>query len=69
MRELGIAVTNASIARHYEGILDGLLIDEGDSDGPEIDRIRLAATNTLMTTLDDRIRVARAALDLVGRWS
>jgi LPPG:FO 2-phospho-L-lactate transferase len=67
MAELGIPADNRSIAAHYEGIIDGLVIDGGD-DAP--DGIAVARTDTLMTTLDDRTRVARVALDLahdIGR--
>jgi len=62
MAELGLPLTNASIARHYAGLIDGLLIDSGDdAAGVEVPVGRAA---TLMRTLDDRRRVARAALDL-----
>jgi LPPG:FO 2-phospho-L-lactate transferase len=59
MAELGLPVTNASIAAHYGEVLDGLLIHEGD----DVPGIATAQTDTLMQTLDDRARVARAALD------
>jgi LPPG:FO 2-phospho-L-lactate transferase len=64
MGELGIAVTPASIAAHYDGLIDALLIDERDETrGVEI---RHAKTDTLMTTLADRARVAEAALKLAS---
>jgi LPPG:FO 2-phospho-L-lactate transferase len=65
MTELGIAVTNAAIADHYAGIADGLLVDARD--GVEGLTIAHAATDTLMLNLDDRARVARAALDLARK--
>lgn len=61
MHELGFAPTNAAIAAHYSAIIDGLLIHDGD-DAPE--GLAVAATDTMMNTLEDRVRVARAALDL-----
>jgi LPPG:FO 2-phospho-L-lactate transferase len=65
MMELGIKANTASIARHYQGRLDGVVADLGD--GPlELD-IAHALTDTLMQTLEDRVRVARAALDLADR--
>ena len=64
MAELGLPLTNASIADHYAGLIDGLLIDSGD--GAEGVSIPVARTATLMRSLDDRRRVARAALDLAG---
>lgn len=60
MTELGLPVTNASIAAHYGDIVDGLLINHGD-DPPGIAQ---AEADTLMQTLDDRARVASAALAL-----
>lgn len=65
MGELGLEVTNRAIAAHYEGIIDGLLVDVRDG-GEGLD-IPHAVTDTLMKTLDDRARVARAALDLAER--
>jgi len=64
MAELGLPLTNASIAGHYAGLVDGLLIDSGDDAGGV--SIPVARTATLMRSLDDRRRVARAALDLAG---
>lgn len=65
MGELGLPVDNDSIARHYAGLIDGLLIDSGDECiAPEI---AIAHTPTLMTTLDDKARVARAALAFAAR--
>jgi LPPG:FO 2-phospho-L-lactate transferase len=65
MTELGLAITNQSIADHYEGVIDGLLIDErDDAAGLSIPH---EVTDTLMKTLEDRERVARAALALAER--
>jgi len=65
MAELGVAATPATIAAHYAGLLDGLLVDERDAtDGLAI---VYDQADTLMTTLDDRARVARAALVLADR--
>ncbi len=62
MQELSMAVDNDSIARHYAGLIDAILIDSGDRcEAPDIVVGRCA---TLMTTLDEKIRVAEAALDL-----
>lgn len=65
MGEMGLAVTNESIAAHYADVIDGLLVDERD------DASGLTTphdvTDTLMKTLADRERVARAALALADR--
>lgn len=64
MAELGLPLTNASIAVHYAGLIDGLLIDSGDD--AEGVAVPVARTATLMRSLEDRVRVARSALDLAG---
>jgi LPPG:FO 2-phospho-L-lactate transferase len=61
MRELGVEVSNASIAAHYAGVIHGMLVGEGD-DVPA--GLVVGRTHTLMSNLDDRVRVARAALAL-----
>ncbi|MEC3909542.1 2-phospho-L-lactate transferase [Sphingobium sp. CR2-8] len=62
MTELGIEISNSSIARHYNDVIDAILIDERD---PADDlEVPFCATDILMTTLDDRIRVASEALKL-----
>lgn len=61
MGELGVPVDNHAIAAHYAGLLDGLLIDSGDAApaGAKVGR-----TDTLMQSIEDRARVATAALAL-----
>lgn len=63
MGELGLDVTNATIAAHYGDWLDGLVVHDAD-DGPP--RLAIARTDTLMHTAEDRERVARAALVLAA---
>jgi LPPG:FO 2-phospho-L-lactate transferase len=61
MDELRVPTTNAAIMAHYGDLIDGLLVHEGDDAPPGG---ASASTNTLMTTLEDRARVARASLGL-----
>jgi len=62
MRQLGLPSTPRSIATLYDGLIDGLLVDERDaSDDLPVPH---AVADTLMHTLDDRVRVASAALAL-----
>lgn len=65
MAELGLDATNTNIDRHYAGLLDGLVIDGRDS--PAGLQVPYIATDTLMTTLADRARVAQVALDFAAR--
>lgn len=65
MAELGLAVSNQSIARHYDGLIDGLLIDTGDrGDDPGI---AVSACATLMKDREDKARVASQAISFAMR--
>ena len=57
MRELGLPVTAAAVARHYQDILDGYLVDHRDAD-VVCSGIKIASAATLMTTLADRETLA-----------
>jgi len=62
MAELGVPRTQAAIARHYEGLIDGLVIDEADA-GEEGDvSLPLEITATRMVSLEDREALARRVL-------
>jgi LPPG:FO 2-phospho-L-lactate transferase len=63
MAELNIQATNSSIARHYDGIIDGLLIDGVDAGETASLPLPWLATATLMNSLDDRVTLARDVLD------
>lgn len=67
MAELGLSVTNETIAEHYTEFVDGLLIHE--TDGCAADFIAIAKTDTLMHSDDDKERVARVALDFIRQIS
>ncbi len=60
MAELGIDPDNDSIAAHYEGLIDGMMHDTSDAPPRAI---AARAEATLMISLDDKTRVAAAALD------
>lgn len=69
MEELGIATDSLAIVRHYAGLIDGLLIDASDRTDELVatlarDGIALGVENTLMRSLEDRQRIAGAALEL-----
>jgi LPPG:FO 2-phospho-L-lactate transferase len=69
MQELGIGTDPLAIARHYAGLIDGLLIDAADRTDELAatlarDGIVLGVENTLMRSLEDRERIGRAALEL-----
>jgi LPPG:FO 2-phospho-L-lactate transferase len=62
MRELNLEVSAQVVAQHYGNLIDAMLVDERDP--PMALALAQARADTLMTTLQDRIRVAQAALDL-----
>jgi LPPG:FO 2-phospho-L-lactate transferase len=66
MKELGTVASVASVASHYSGLIDGLVIDTADSDQAET--LRKAGVvplieNSIMITDDDRVHLAREALN------
>ncbi|MYD45796.1 MAG: 2-phospho-L-lactate transferase [Gammaproteobacteria bacterium] len=66
MTELGHTVNNKTIVRHYADILTGLIVDEGDAKDCETIKdlgIECIARNTVMRTIDDRVRLARETLE------
>jgi LPPG:FO 2-phospho-L-lactate transferase len=67
MAELKIEATNASIARHYAGIIDGLTVDRVDAADAASPPVATLTTATLMTSLEDRVNLARDVLDFARR--
>lgn len=62
MREMGLPVTPVTIAAHYDGLLDGFILDT--EDGAAADHVRMPAlvTNTIMRSMDDKAALAEAVL-------
>lgn len=59
---LGRPATAAGVASLYEGLIDALVVDEGDPDPPPAEPATLAAP-TLMDGAAGRVRLARTVLD------
>ncbi|MBS0366132.1 MAG: 2-phospho-L-lactate transferase [Proteobacteria bacterium] len=62
MRELGLPPSPLTIANHYAGLIDGFVLDERDADLAGSLDLSLRVTNTLMSSLEDRERLAREVL-------
>jgi LPPG:FO 2-phospho-L-lactate transferase len=66
MAELGIEPSPGAVARHYGSLLDGFITDEQDrntvSGTKKLDP-QVRFYDTIMNTLDDKIRLARDTLD------
>jgi LPPG:FO 2-phospho-L-lactate transferase len=58
MNELGVAVTTQTIARHYHGLIDGLVIDVSDRGDRDNVDLPVLVTQTMMNDLADRERLA-----------
>lgn len=61
MAELGLQVTNHSIADHYGDLLNSMVVHNDDEAAKGL---RVKRTNTLMKTAEDKERVARIAMAL-----
>jgi LPPG:FO 2-phospho-L-lactate transferase len=62
MQALSRPTTAAGVASLYAGLIDGMVVDEGDPDPPPTEVATLAAA-TLMEGASGRARVARIVLD------
>jgi LPPG:FO 2-phospho-L-lactate transferase len=61
MRELLLPTTAATVAQHYNGLLDGYVFDEQDAEDVAVPLATLR-TRTLMRTLEDREELARGVV-------
>jgi LPPG:FO 2-phospho-L-lactate transferase len=69
MAELGAAVSAVGIARHYRGLVDGLVIDEADAGlANEIASQGMAVrvAPAVMSDTEDRVALARVCLAFAG---
>lgn len=69
MAELGASVDVVGIARHYQGLVDVLMIDEADRDAAsavEALGLRALAAPTIMTSPADRVALAKATVAVAG---
>jgi LPPG:FO 2-phospho-L-lactate transferase len=62
MTELGLAVNATSVARRYGDLLDGYVVDRADGAESSALGIPVTMAHTLMTTIDDRERLAHHVL-------
>lgn len=67
MGELGIEVSPRTIAAYYADFIDGFLLDRRDEALAGTFATAVSVTDTLMTTLDDKQRVAKACLALADQ--
>lgn len=66
MQTVGRPATATGVASLYEGLLDGMLLDEGDREAPS-GMTAIATEQTLMSDRESRVRVARSVLRLAAQ--
>jgi LPPG:FO 2-phospho-L-lactate transferase len=62
MRELGLEVTPAAIARRYADFIDAFVVDVSDPIPEPVPGVKFVSAATLMTRVEDRLWLARAVL-------
>ena len=70
LRERGLAGSAAVVAAHYQGLIDGFVLDAADADlADQVHDLGLEVlvAETVMESLDDRIRLAQTVLEFAGR--
>src|SRR5262249_52483508 len=67
MAELGIATTAAARCERYRGLAVGYVIDAADAAMADAISCDVTVAPTLMTSLDDRIRLAEVVLAAADR--
>lgn len=72
MTEMGLQPDARRIAEHYEGIIDGLVLDTADTAEQraiEALGIKVTVTNTIMNSLQDRVTLARDVLEFARTFA
>jgi LPPG:FO 2-phospho-L-lactate transferase len=66
MTELGLSPSPLTVVEHYDGVIDGFVLDARDARIAARLSVPARICDTLMSTLEDRERVARCALELAA---
>ena len=72
MAELGIEPSAGNIARHYGDLIDGFILDATDgtmAEQIESADLKVTSCDTIMRSLEDKIRVANLSLDFANSIS
>ena len=63
MGELGLTLDVGSVVAHYQGLLDGFVLDQQDAALAPTLGLPVRVAQTIMRTLDDRVDLARQSID------
>lgn len=72
MAELGLAASAETIARHYGDLIDGFILDTTDVNmvaQTETPDLKVTSCDTIMRSLEDKIRVANSSLEFARSLS
>ena len=72
MKELGLEPSAGNIARHYGNLIDGFILDATDgnmAEQIESADLKVTSCDTIMRSLEDKIRVANVSLDFANSIS
>ena len=62
MQELNVPASPGAVAAHYNGIIDGIILDKTDQEQLKQITIPAIAEQTIMVTLQDRVDLAHATI-------
>ncbi|MGE5250776.1 MAG: 2-phospho-L-lactate transferase [Bacteroidota bacterium] len=65
--EMGIEPSALAVARHYETILHGFVLDNADRAYQADLRVRTLITDTYMNSIADRARLAQDVIEFIGK--
>ena len=72
MEEIGIEVSSVSVAEHYKGLIDGIIIDESDKE--QADKIKemgieVKLSKIIVKTKEEKNRLARESIEFIQELS
>ena len=68
MNEMGIEVSSVSIAKHYRGLIDGIIIDESDKEQEDKIKqmgIKVKLSKIIVENKEEKIRLAKESIEFI----
>ena len=68
MNEMGIEVSSVSIAKHYQGLIDGMIIDRSDEkEAEKITKlgIEVKLSKIIVNTKEEKMRLAEESVNFI----
>jgi LPPG:FO 2-phospho-L-lactate transferase len=69
LTELGLEVSGSAVARRYQGLIDGFIIDQVDALPEPLEGVTFFQAPTLMSSDDDRLQLAQATLQAADTFA